>query len=495
MTTARERSGAGDALDDVGVFAEKVLGRPAWDHQAELLRSPARYRALCAGRQSGKSSTLAVAALHTAATRRDTLTLLVSAGEEASKRLLADCAALASGSPLLRGSVLDEWKSALTLSNGSRILSVPASQRQIRGWPVDLLIVDEAGFIDGDIWRSAEPAIIARPGSRVILSSSPWGGVDHFFRQLWARGMDQPDEHVASWHWPSTVSPLVDEALLAQIQGREPADYFAREYLAEWPDEFGAYFTEAEIMAGVVDYELTDPASIAPARRRLWPAVGGVDWGMAVDANALVLASVLDPADVDDHRWRVFLPWLEAHYRMPYAEFIDRVVEVSGGFWLRAVAAETNGVGAFPTDELEQRVHRARTRARVAPVWTNARRKQSGFGKIKTLLQSDRLILPRHPELLKQLRALQFEQQAGGGLRIAVPESAGHDDLAMALLQALSCVETRAVRDGWDDPHAHRFDGETVTTPAGVRIPRRPRPDERSHWCSTPSGEETGEGW
>lgn len=484
----------GAELLDVETFAGRVLGRPLWPHQVELARSPARYRVMCAGRQVGKSTLLAVLALHTAATRRDALVLLVSAGEHASRRLLAEAADLATGSALLRGSVLDESRSSLTLANGSRILSVPASQRQIRGWPVDLLVLDEAGFIDPEIWRAAEPAIIARPGSRVILSSSPWGGVEHFFRQLWQRGMDAPDEHVASWHWPSTVSPLVDGALLARIREREPADYFDREYLAEWPDESGAYFTESEIMAGVVDYELTDPAAIPPNRRRSWPVVGGVDWGMAVDANALAVASVLDPVDVSDARWRVFVPWLEAHYRMPYSEFIDRVCHVSGRFWMRAVAAETNGVGAFPTDELAERIRQARTRTRVAPVWTNARRKQSGFGKIKTLLQSDRLILPRHPELLKQLRALQFEQQAGGGLRIAVPESAGHDDLAMALLQAMSCVETRVLRDGVDE-FRRRSREETVGTSAGVQVRRRPVPHERSHWCSTPTGEETGDGW
>ena len=191
-----------DPATDAGAFAEQLLQTPLWPHQLDLARSPARYRIVCAGRQVGKSRLLAAVALHTAYTRRNALVLLVSAGETASRRLLEDCASLALASPLLRGSVLDESKSELTLSNGSRVLSVPASARQIRGWPVDLLIVDEAGFVDSEIWRAAEPAIIARPGSRVILASSPWGGPDHFFRQLWHRGMSAPDAHVSSWHWP-----------------------------------------------------------------------------------------------------------------------------------------------------------------------------------------------------------------------------------------------------------------------------------------------------
>ena len=116
------------------------------------------------------------------------------------------------------------------------VRSVPASSRQIRGWAVDLLIVDEAGFIDQEIWRAAEPSIIARPGSRIVLASSPWGSPEHFFRQLWTRGMTAPDGQLAAWHWPSTVSPLVDADLLEQIRLREAPAYFAREYLAEWTE-------------------------------------------------------------------------------------------------------------------------------------------------------------------------------------------------------------------------------------------------------------------
>ncbi|MBP2370687.1 terminase large subunit domain-containing protein [Pseudonocardia parietis] len=484
-------------LLDVEQFAARVLGRPLWPHQLEVARSPARYRVVCAGRQVGKSVLLAVLALHAAATRRNVTVLIVSAGEDAAKRLLADVAGLATGSAALSGSVLDETKSALTLSNGSTIRSVPASERAIRGWPVDLLIVDEAGFVSDEIWRSAEPAIIARPGSRVIATSSPWGGPDAWFRSLWRRGMDRPDEQVAAWHWPSTVSPLVDAALLEEIRQREPADYFTREYLAEWGDAAGAYFTEDELTGAAAGYELRDPGTVPVHGRALWPMVGGVDWGQAVDANALVTLSVLDPADALDMRWRLYVPWLEAQHRAPWSSWIDRLVEVSGRFGMRVLASERNGVGAYPTEDLEDRLHRERVRTRVAPVWTDARRKQAGFGKLRTLLQGDRLVLPRHPELLKQLRALEFEQLPAGGVRIAVPERAGHDDLAMALMQAMSCVQTGRLRDalGASGAPSWRPDRDVVTTGRGAAVPRRPVPMQSSRWMDLPAGEAAGDGW
>ena len=61
----------------------------------------------------------------------------------------------------------------------------------------------------------------------------------------------------------------------------------------------------------------------------------------------------------------------------------------------------------------------------VSKVWTDVRRKQS-VGMVKALLGSGRLVLPKHPELLKQLRALEFEQLPGGSMRISVPERSGH---------------------------------------------------------------------
>jgi hypothetical protein len=422
------------------VFAELLVGAPLWGHQLEVVRSTARYRVLCAGRQVGKSRLFAILALHQAFAVPNSTVLLVSAGDTASKRLLEEVASLALASPFLSGSIVEDTSKMFVLSNGSKILSVPASQRQIRGWPVDLLIVDEAGFIDQEVWRSAEPTIIARPGSRVLLCSTPWGGPEHFFRQLWRRGMDAPDDHVASWHWPSTASPLVDAELLAEIQGRESPHYFAMEYLAEWVDDVGAYFSEAELAGAVADYELVPPAE-AGVKVGQW-VVGGVDWGFARDANAL---AVVGPRDADERgRTRFWVPWVEAQTGMPYADWIDYVVSTSSlagdGYHYGSLVCELNGVGMMPSQVLNTRMTELGGHGLVYPVTTSTSSKENAFGYIKLLLQQRRLDLPNHPELLKQLRGLQFEVLPSGGMRIAVPERLGHDDLAMAFAMAVSAV-------------------------------------------------------
>ncbi|MGC7152973.1 terminase large subunit domain-containing protein [Paenarthrobacter ureafaciens] len=493
---------------DPGAFSAQILGRELWPHQLEFARSKARYRAVTAGRQVEKSTTLSAVALFEATTRNNVTVLLVSAGEVASRRLLEECTSLALNSPMLAGSVLDDSKSVLTLSTGSRIISVPASSRQIRGWPVDVLILDEAGFIDTEIWRAAEPAIIARPGSRVIMVSTPWGGLDHFFRDLWQRGMDRPDEHLESWHWPSTVSPLVDAALLERIQERESPEYFRREFLAEWTDEAGAYFTEAEIMSAVADYELIAPEDlvlpwIGDTYDQRYTVAAGIDWGFSRDANALTMVSVLEDYGQNQNRHGdnliFYIPWLEARHNWNYADFIDRVVQSGKTYRYEILASEVNGVGAYPTQDLAATLQRQHVAGWVSKVWTDAKRKQSGFSKIKGLLQRGRLILPNHPELLKQLRALEFQQLDSGSTRIAVPERAGHDDLALSFMQSVSMVFPDFARRTIDTNLRLSLDRERpdpddfVQTRNGLLVPRSPRPVAyMRNFAGWPEGAERG---
>lgn len=160
--------------------------------------------------------------------------------------------------------------------------------------------------------------------------------------------------------------------------------------------------------------------------------------------------------------------------------------------------SERNGVGAWPTNDLMRRMPPG---SRVAPAWTDNRRKQSGYGMLKGLLQQRAIVLPAHPRLLSQLRGLQFEQLPGGGMRIEVPDNLGHDDLADALMQSMSALYPSQYRDEEYEalvsdearPEFRRSLGlrnrlhkaeqavaagvlEVVETPEGFRVPRRPRP-------------------
>jgi hypothetical protein len=415
------------ARQNTATFAELLVGESLWPHQRAVVESPARIRCICSGRQAGKSRTLAVVALHDAFRAPNRRVLILSAGEDAAKDLLAHCAMLAE-SPLLAGSVVDESKSSITLSNGSSIESVPASTRRVRGKAIDLLILDEAAFIDDDIWTAAQYTVVARPGSRIVMASTPWGRPDRFFAVLYRAG-ERGERSCESFHWPSTASPLVDAQLLSLWRDTSPQREYEREVEARWVDDAGAYFTSAELRTAIDDTPMVRPSD---ARGML--VVGGVDWGFAHDASALAVIASKRDARAMTHR----LVWCEQRFDTTYAQFVELVAQSARGYRFRRLASEQNGVGAMPTQELVRRLG-----SRVVGIHTDHRSKEDAFGRIKTLMQQGRFRLPRFPALLQQLSALEFTERDSGTIRIAVPERAGHDDLVMALCLAAGFIPLR----------------------------------------------------
>ncbi|OZE79277.1 hypothetical protein CH304_20105 [Rhodococcus sp. 15-649-1-2] len=487
-------------IDDPAYFAEIAVGQPLWEYQADFARSTARYRVMCAGRQVGKSRTLAICALHAAYTRANIRVLVISNGEDSSLRVLADCAALARRSPLLASAVLDDLKQLLTLGNGSTIQSIPASEARARGDSIDLLIVDEAGFISMSLWQAAEPAILAKPGSRVILASTPWGKQTHFFAQHYREGIDSPSDYVKSWHWPSHISPIADHNLLDKWERTWTSIKYKTEILAEWVDDTGSFFTMAELDDAVVDYTLTPPDT---AYGQL--AAAGIDWGVS-DAHALVLIGALDDQDHNTptlgDELVYFIPWLEYHHGKQYSWMVNRITEVGHHYQLHSIVTEVNGVGAMPSEVLKRNMYRdehskVRTKSgrwtRVIPLTTDIRFKMSAFGAIKLLLQQGRLILPNHTELLKQLHNLTYEQTDNGQLRISVPENAGHDDIAMALAFAVSTADGNIHAYRPDNPKADKQ--PLLTTGLGTHIPQHPRTLDEPAALSRARGRDKGDGW
>ena len=219
------------ARADLQTFAH-AIEQPLTDWQAAAFALQRRTTVVVAPRQSGKSRSLAVLALWRAFASPDQHALVVSAGEAASRRLLADAAAVAIRSPLLAGSITDENSGLLKLSNGSTIRSVPASERAIRGWRVDLLVIDEAAQIpDSLITEAAIPTTAARPEARIVLASSPGSPEGHFYDLA-----ESASENVHVAHWALADAEWIAPAVVEHAREQLPPAAFAREYLGQFTD-------------------------------------------------------------------------------------------------------------------------------------------------------------------------------------------------------------------------------------------------------------------
>jgi hypothetical protein len=245
--------------EDVRCFS-KAVGCEIASWQAVCLRLERRTTTIVAPRQSGKSRSLAVLALWWASRRQRQRVLIVSAGEEASRRLLAATAAVAAASPLLAGSVVDENAGLLVLSNGSEIRSVPASERQVRGWSVDLLLIDEASQLDDEFVLSAcFPTTAARPDARIVLASSPAASEGVFFD--YAQRGERGSEHCSTFTWSLARAHWISEDVVAAARETLPPAAFAREFLGEFSD-LGA----DEVLIPRAWVEAAQHRTLAPAR-------------------------------------------------------------------------------------------------------------------------------------------------------------------------------------------------------------------------------------
>jgi len=133
------------ALDPVGFVQDRLKLEPdPW--QARLLRSRAPWILLNCCRQSGKSTTTAAVALHTAIYDPG-LILLVSPSLRQSKELFAKVTGFLKD--LEPAEVLEEDnKSSCTLANGARVVSLPGDPDTLRGYSAPKLIIkDEAAFV------------------------------------------------------------------------------------------------------------------------------------------------------------------------------------------------------------------------------------------------------------------------------------------------------------------------------------------------------------
>jgi hypothetical protein len=105
----------------------------------------------------------------------------------------------------------------------------------LRGEGLDGLIIDEADFIDGEVWsKTLRPALADRRGWALFISTPQTK--DGWFHKLYKRG--QKDGKVwASWSYPSWTNPFLDPEEIEEAKGDMTELEFAQEFGAEFVDK------------------------------------------------------------------------------------------------------------------------------------------------------------------------------------------------------------------------------------------------------------------
>jgi hypothetical protein len=220
----------------VSDFAKLKLGFEPDALQTAVLDSQSKRGVLNCTRQWGKSTVLAIKAVHRACTVAGSLILVASPCSRQSGEFLRKAAGFLSRLGIRRRGDGDNACSLL-LPNGSRIVGIPGKEATIRGFSaVSLLLIDEASRLPDETYKSLRPMLAVGNGD-LWLMSTPFGKRG-FFYEACEHG-DAWERHAA----PATVCPRILPGFLEDERSAMGPKWFAQEYLCEFLDDSNGWFT------------------------------------------------------------------------------------------------------------------------------------------------------------------------------------------------------------------------------------------------------------
>lgn len=234
-------------IHNPSLWAEETLGFKADPWQAEVLRSDTKRLLLNCSRQSGKSTTTAALALHTALFQPGSLILVVSPSLRQSLELfrkLTDNLDKLDPEPAL----IEDNKLSCQFESGSRVVALPGHEGTIRGFSAPSLVIeDEASRCVDEIYSAIRPMLAVSNG-RLILLSTPHGKRGHFF-EAWQNGGPE-------WHRIKITAdqcPRIKADFLAE-ERRALGDWLYRqEYFGEFVETKDQLFHYDEVMQAITD--------------------------------------------------------------------------------------------------------------------------------------------------------------------------------------------------------------------------------------------------
>lgn len=233
------------ALDPVALALAAGMVPDPW--QERVLRSRSLALLLSVTRQGGKSTVCALLAVWVAVYEPGSLVLLVSPSQRQSGELLKKCLSFYR---VLGRPVPAEQESATTLAleNGSRIVSLPATDDKIRGYSaVRLLLIDEASRVPDALFATVRP-MLAVSGGQLIAMSTPHGARGWWWKQWTSGGQRWERVLVTADDCPRITAEFLAEERATIGEWLVRQEYFG-EFVSAVDQVFGSAYIESAMDA------------------------------------------------------------------------------------------------------------------------------------------------------------------------------------------------------------------------------------------------------
>ncbi len=404
--------------DDPVLFAELLLEFKPFPYQAKLLRDESPRIVACMGRQTGKTTIIAIKAIHHAYTNPNSTVLITSPSLRQSMIMFDRILKFIQSNPILSRSITRKTRTIIQLTNGSQIIALPASGFLLRGYTANLIIADEAAFMPEELITQVIFPMLSTTQGKAIFLSTPWGR-NHFFY----RAFMNPNYSVH--HIKSSECPLIKPSFLEEMRENMTEQAYKMEYEAEFVEDANSFFPQ-DLIRGCIDPSI----ELIPNLEHKAPSgnnYAGVDFGKLEDYSVI---SVI-------RREGETLKLIYLHefpLGTPYSKVIGQLVKANKTFSLHKVLVDQTGVGEPILEEIK-----AQGLRNVEGLTFTIKIKEELLTTLKMAMEQKRLKIPYHRRLIQQINEQQYSYSKSGHLQFSHPKGS-HDDMLWALALAVTAA-------------------------------------------------------
>jgi hypothetical protein len=375
------------------------------------------------GRQAGKTLTAALIACYEAAfataSDKGTYCLLVAQDLRSSQRALFEYVSNFFEIPILAGEVVNATADSIMLRNGVTISAYPCRPESIRGLRAKVVVCDELAFYrssdfrpqDKEMLRSARPCL-ANTNGRLIILSSPYGSTGSLW-DLHRRHFGQDSSPVLIWQAGAPqMNPTLSQDYIARMKEEDP-----EAYLSEICGQFRtgvANLFDSEVLDACV---VADRRELAPVPGTYYQAFVDVAGGSGKDSFSLAVGHTVVGSDSE-------VRGVVDALRIWKPPFNPSGVVAEAAIFLKAY-----GVYEITGDRYAGEWPREAFRAQNIHYELSDKVKSELYLELLPAVNSGRIEILDHPELLRELRGLERRRGASGKDRVDHFPGA-HDDNA-----------------------------------------------------------------
>ena len=426
---------------DILTFCKYLFNWEPFDYQVKALTDNSKRLLFNWGRQSGKSTIVALRGLYKAMTEPGTTVLIVSPTQRQSGTLFRRMKRFLNtiyrnhpewitrdryGKPYFPY-LTRETQTVLEFANESEVLSLPAGEdgSNLLGFTAHMIIIDECALIKDEVFIALMPMFSTTwDKSQFILISTP-RGVQNFFYEAYSK-----KEHgFKVFHAKSKQSPLITKEFLRTQRQSMTENEYQQEYEGRFIDETDTFFTLAEI-EDVMSREV--PIKSEPTK--------GFDYYLGYDPALLgedeAVGVILErrPEHLVEVGAKEFaVVNIMSKKKSTISEQIGWLKNLNKKWHFRRMVIDRTGFGEEFISDLSKQLD-----FNVEGIHFSTKTIEELYNNAKKFFEARAFVMPYHIKMKKQLNELKYEyRKHDGRLNVFNPRKSGKTDHPTALVLAL----------------------------------------------------------